>query len=86
MHPDEATDAIIDLAMQHNKPWVICPCCVFPETFDRRLSNGRHVQKYDELCEYIKSISDGVREVNLDFEGRNEVHYWLPEDLLQNET
>ncbi len=80
MHPDEATDAILELAMRYNKPWVICPCCVFPKTFDRRLSNGRHVRKYDELCEYIKSISDGVREVNFDFEGRNKVYFWLLED------
>ena len=33
------------------------------------------VRKYDELCDYIKSISDGVRAVTLDFEGRNKVYF-----------
>jgi len=80
MHPDEATDAIIDLAMQNNKPWMVCPCCVFPKTFKRTLPSGKAVRKYGELCEYIKNMSDDVQEATLDFEGRNKVFYWLPEN------
>ena len=78
MHPDEATDAIIQLAMRHNKPWVICPCCVFPRTFKRILPDGQAVRTYDELCEYIRKISTEVQEATLDFEGRNKVFFWLP--------
>ena len=80
MHPDEATDAIIELAMRYNKPWMICPCCVFPRTFKRTLSNGQAVQTYDDLCEYIRNITSGVQEKILDFEGRNRVFFWLPND------
>lgn len=81
MHPDEATDDIIKYAMRYNKPWVICPCCVFPKTFtQRKLASGRAVKSYEDLCNYIKNICDGVNEITLDFEGRNKVYYWLPDD------
>ena len=78
MHPDEATDAIIQLAMRYDKPWMICPCCVFPRTFKRILPDGQAVKTYDELCKYIRNISTNVQEATLDFEGRNKVFYWLP--------
>ena len=78
MHPDEATDAITQLAMRYDKPWMICPCCVFPRTFKRILPDGQAVKTYDELCEYIRNISTDVQEATLDFEGRNKVFYWLP--------
>ena len=30
MHPDQATEAIVDFALRENKPFEV-PCCVFPE-------------------------------------------------------
>ena len=30
MHPDQATDAIVDFALQAGKPFAVIPCCVFP--------------------------------------------------------
>ena len=30
LHPDEATEAIVDCALAHNKPFAVVPCCVFP--------------------------------------------------------
>ena len=78
MHPDEATDPIIELAMRYGKPWAVVPCCVFPNTFKRTLPDGRPVRKYDEFCQYIRGISKDVREIELDFEGRNKMYYWIP--------
>ena len=33
---NQATDAIVDLAVQFRKPWAVVPCCVFPNLFTKR--------------------------------------------------
>lgn len=30
LHPDQATDSIVDFALQHSKSFAVVPCCVFP--------------------------------------------------------
>jgi hypothetical protein len=35
-HPDQATDACIDLAKVLNIPFAVVPCCVFPSEFPHR--------------------------------------------------
>ena len=38
MHPDEATESIVDFAVARGKPFAVVPCCVFPAMFpDRRV-------------------------------------------------
>ena len=37
MHPDEATEAIVDMAIQHGKPFAVVPCCVFWRSNQRRM-------------------------------------------------
>lgn len=54
MHPDEATEAIVDLAVAARKPFALLPCCVFPSRFhSRRLPDGREVRTHADLCEYL---------------------------------
>ena len=36
MHPDQATEAIVDFAAKYNKPFALVPCCVFPVLFPHR--------------------------------------------------
>eukprot|EP00555_Chaetoceros_dichaeta_P013037 CAMPEP_0198269748 /NCGR_PEP_ID=MMETSP1447-20131203/42439_1 /TAXON_ID=420782 /ORGANISM="Chaetoceros dichaeta, Strain CCMP1751" /LENGTH=132 /DNA_ID=CAMNT_0043961465 /DNA_START=42 /DNA_END=440 /DNA_ORIENTATION=+ len=36
MHADGATEAIVDMALQYRKPFVVVPCCVFPNFFQHR--------------------------------------------------
>ena len=36
LHPDEATDAIVDAALAARKPFAVVPCCVFPSAFPHR--------------------------------------------------
>ena len=45
LHPDEATDAIVDVALQLNIPFAVVPCCVFPNSFAhvRSSNNGASV-------------------------------------------
>ena len=36
MHADSATEAIVDLALANRTPFVVVPCCVFPNFFPHR--------------------------------------------------
>ncbi|KAK9863623.1 hypothetical protein WJX84_010375 [Apatococcus fuscideae] len=75
LHPDEATEAIVDCALAHAKPFAVVPCCVFPRLFpDRKLveDNGstRPVVRHDELVRYLTAKADGHNDY-LKFQGRN---------------
>jgi hypothetical protein len=82
MHPDEATDAIVELSLQHGKPFAVVPCCVYWRLFPhRKTANGRQVRLPDELNEYLVGLApEGkIRQAELGFPGRNVVLYTLPE-------
>ena len=36
LHPDEATEHIVDLALAHGKAFAVLPCCVMPHLFPTR--------------------------------------------------
>ena len=36
MHPDSATESIVDFALQHGKPFAVVPCCVCAVDFPNR--------------------------------------------------
>jgi hypothetical protein len=40
MHPDQATEAIVDVALRLQKPFAIVPCCVFPSLFPGKSSSS----------------------------------------------
>merc|ERR1712151_879499 len=44
LHPDGAAEAIIDFALQYNKPFAVVPCCTcskdFPNRFLPEAGNG----------------------------------------------
>jgi hypothetical protein len=76
LHPDGATDAIVDFALQHDKPFALLPCCVYRKHFpERRTPSGGSVKTYEELLEYLQSRSDGICRASLGFDGRNVVLY-----------
>jgi hypothetical protein len=87
LHPDQATDPIMDIGFALNLPWVIVPCCVFPNLFTQRQlqPSGRVVRTYDDLCEYILQRDPGVKEATLPFRGRNRVFYWHPPSKVDGE-
>lgn len=91
MHPDEATDAIIDVALLYNKPFAIVPCCVFGHTFtERRLpprnegESPRKVTSYEDLIDYLKLKHKDIQQAFLPFDGKNLVLYYKPHDLNPN--
>lgn len=41
LHADGATEDIVDTAIRYNKPFVVVPCCVFPNLFRKRFISVR---------------------------------------------
>jgi hypothetical protein len=73
MHPDQATEAIVDFALEYNKPFAIVPCCVFPQLFQhRRDRKGKPVSQRKQLVEYLIDKTQG-KLAYLDIEGANQV-------------
>jgi len=42
-----------------------------PNMFRWRVLEGRDVRRFDELCQYMSNVTEGVRVDMLDMEGRN---------------
>ena len=74
LHPDEATDAIVDMAVQQKKPFVIVPCCVFARLFPNRYnpnSPGNPVTTYEDLVDYLAAKHSDIKRTELPFLGAN---------------
>lgn len=71
-HPDQATEACIDMALLLKISFCVCPCCVFPSEFpNRRLANGRTVSKYDDFIQYLQSKHPSIKIAELPFRSRS---------------
>ena len=78
MHPDKPTEALIDFALATNKSFAVVPCCVFSKAFpSRRLKDGRPVVTHAEFCDYLCEKNPKIKRAQLEFEGRNDVLYWV---------
>ena len=77
MHPDEATEDIVDFAIQYNKPFAVVPCCVFPSLFpNRKLKDGQLVRTLDQFITYLKAKHPDIQSTTLmDMPGCNVVIY-----------
>ena len=77
LHPDQASEAIVDAALALGKPFAVVPCCVFPSTFpQRRLRSGQHVRTYRGFLKYLRAKHPDIETARLPFEGRNRVVFW----------
>ncbi len=86
LHPDEATEALVDVAVSASVPFAVVPCCVFARSFPGRRMRGDSDQEeeprtYEEFCRYLGQKAEGVREARLGFRGRDKVLYWTPKGL-----
>ena len=78
MHPDEATEDIVDLSLEHGKAFAIVPCCVFPEmNRHRRMPDGSPVRSWEQFLQYLEAKDEGIRRQTLPFPGRNVVLYHM---------
>ena len=76
LHPDEATDAIVETAVRLRIPFVIVPCCVFNRLFrHRRMPNqpDTPVSTHQDLLEYLQGKDGTIRKTTLPFEGSNTI-------------
>ncbi|KAL1507436.1 hypothetical protein AB1Y20_008275 [Prymnesium parvum] len=80
MHPDGATEAIVDFALATGKIFAVVPCCTYSDDFPHRVdASGRRVTSYDSLIRFLKSKApDKIGVHQLPFEGKNLVVYSLP--------
>jgi hypothetical protein len=99
MHPDEATEAVIDTSLRLGKPFAILPCCVFRNLNPERQEKRKQIQQgvggtdpfrsYSTFCHYLLNYKApaGIRfqTENLPIEGRNKVIYMLSYSFLCKE-
>lgn len=72
LHPDEATEPAVDLAIRHEVPFCVIPCCVFAKLFpNRRLPDGGPVSSYENLLDYLQAKHKSIQRIALPFEGAN---------------
>ena len=76
MHPDSATESIVDFALALGKPFAVVPCCVCSVDFPARAA-----MSYDAFVAYlVAKAPTRIRVATLGFEGRNLCVYALPDD------
>lgn len=81
MHADGATEAIVEAALFYGKPFVVVPCCVFPNLFTQRKLRKRDgievpVRTTEQFCDYLLQKDKRFRKTVLPFEGRNIAIWW----------
>jgi hypothetical protein len=94
MHPDQATESIIDAAIALGLSFAVLPCCLFSNIFPNRYlindANGsggstnedcRPVRTYDDFVDYLAAKDKSIQIAYLPFEGRNKVLYRIMPSL-----
>ena len=75
LHSDQATESIVDAALELNKSFAVVPC-VFPSMFPERLTQeGRTVTTQKEFVDYLLRKDKDINVKFLPFKGRNAVVY-----------
>lgn len=89
MHADGATEAIVEIALHYSKPFVVVPCCVFPNLFRHRqvpvfddaenpsvVTKMVPVRNHEQFCQYLALKDSHFVVETLPFEGRNTAIWW----------
>jgi hypothetical protein len=85
LHSDGATEAIVDAALYYGKPFVVVPCCVFPNLFTNRYiyvstedeqTKQVPVRSHEQFCQYLLDKDTRFKREILPFEGRNVAIWW----------
>jgi SpoVK/Ycf46/Vps4 family AAA+-type ATPase len=80
LHADGATEAIVDAALKYNKPFVVIPCCVFPNFFPSRTIVEGHetvrVRSHEQFCKYLVGKDPRFVSEEVPFAGRNVAIWW----------
>ena len=74
LHPDQATEPLVDTALAFELPFAVIPCCVFShENPHRKLKNGDDPNTYESFCQYLTEKNPSISTESLSFRGRNTV-------------
>jgi hypothetical protein len=83
LHPDEATDSVVDAAVSSRKPFCVVPCCVFSRLFPHRRvvggrqgedgAGGRPVCTRADLVDYLCEKHPAIQRATLPFVGSNTI-------------
>jgi hypothetical protein len=83
LHPDEATDSVVDAAVAARKPFCVVPCCVFSRLFPNRRvvrgrqgedgASGRPVCTRADLVDYLCEKHPSIKRATLPFVGSNTI-------------
>lgn len=87
MHADGATECIVHAGLTYQKPFIVVPCCVFPNLFAQRTitvvdddddqqQRTIQVRTHDQFCDYLERMDERFERVVLPFEGRNVGILW----------
>jgi hypothetical protein len=81
LHPDQATEAVVDLALRLGKPFAVSPCCTMTKLFPHRtnIRTGDPVRTVWALCRYLLDKAPATSPFQVDFlpfAGRNKVIWW----------
>ena len=63
IHPDQATESVIDAALYFNKSFAVVPCCVFPNLFPQRYISKevRDINSEMNTVNTVNTVSTLVR-------------------------
>ena len=77
LHPDEATEPIVDCCLAAAKPFAVVPCCVFADSNPhRRLADGSAVRSVEQYVAYLAAKDRRVQVGTVaGMPGRNVVVY-----------
>ena len=74
LHPDEATEPLVDMAIKFYLNFSVIPCCVFSQDFpERKLKSGISPTSYEDFCAFLVEKSSGIEQDLLPFVGKNKV-------------
>lgn len=66
LHPDEATEPLVDLAIECNKDFAVVPCCVFPtQNPHRALKDGSPVIQLESFIKYLFEKSESIMNIDV---------------------
>ena len=75
LHPDEATEPLVDIALEKKIPFAVIPCCVFAHLFPHRKLRkcNSEPRTYEQFLKFLLEKSKDLQVQSLKFRGRDTV-------------
>ena len=94
IHADSVTKHIVDNSLKRQKPFVVIPCCVFPNLFLKRaieikdedekssVTKEISLRTHDQFCTYLIQKNKRFRMKKIPFYSHNIAIWWDTKNLL----